>query len=93
MAVTRKILKVGNSRALVLDKTIATALGLGPDTTEIPVVIEEGKVTLLSPETTDPFEALRAKLARYSDDQARKIAASEVAGVRSRTIRRWKTAK
>ena len=93
MPVTRKILKVGNSRALVLDKTIAAALGLGPDTTEIPIAIEEGKVTLLPPESQDPFDALRVKLAKYSESEARRIAADEVAAVRSRTIRRWKAAK
>lgn len=89
---TRKILKVGNSRALTLDKTIAAALGLDADTTEIPVTIEDGRVILSSPATEDPFEALRRKLARYPESQARKIAATEVAAIRPKTIRRWKAA-
>jgi antitoxin component of MazEF toxin-antitoxin module len=93
MAVTRKILKVGNSRALVLDRTIAAALGLGPDTSEIPVTIEDGRVTLLPPASQDPFDALRAKLAKYSEGEARKIAADEVAAMRPRTTRRWKAAR
>lgn len=85
-------MKVGNSRALVLDKTIAAALGLEPDTTEIPVTIEDGRVTLSSPVAVDPFEVLRKKLARYPEAEARKIAAAEVAAVRPKTIRRWKAA-
>lgn len=89
---TRKILKVGNSRALILDKTISAALGLEPDTTQIPVTIEDGRVILSSPATQDPFEALRKKLARYPENEARKIAAAEVAAVRPKTIRRWKAA-
>jgi hypothetical protein len=93
MPVTRKILKVGNSRALVLDKTIAAALGLGPDTAEIPVSIEDGRVTLLPPVTEDPFDALRLKLGTYSEGEARKIAADEVAALRPRTVRRWKANK
>lgn len=90
---SRKILKVGNSRALVLDKTIAAALGLRPDTTEIPVAIEEGKVTLLPPGPENPFDALRTKLARHSEADARNLAADEVAAIRPRTVRRWKAAK
>ena len=88
---SRKILKVGNSRALVLDRTIADALGLDPDTSEIPITIEDGRVTLLPPAGIDPFEALRKKLARYPEAEARKRAADEVAAVRPKTIRRWKT--
>lgn len=90
MPVTRKILRVGNSRALVLDRTIADALGLGPDTLEIPITIEDGRVTLSPPATKDAFQTLRAKLARYPDNIARKIAADEVAAVRHKTVRRWK---
>jgi len=87
---SRKILKVGNSRALVLDRTIADALGIDADTSEIPLTIEEGRVTLLPPATLDPFEALRKKLARYPEAEARRIAADEVAAVRPKTVRRWK---
>lgn len=88
----KKILRVGNSRALILDKTISAALGIEADTTEIPITIEDGRVILTSPATQDPFEALRKKLARYPEAAARKIAAAEVAAVRPRTIRRWKAA-
>ncbi len=88
----RKILKVGNSRALILDKTISAALGIESDTTEIPVTIEDGRVILTSATTQDPFEALRKKLARYPEAEARKMAAAEVAAVRPKTIRRWKAA-
>jgi antitoxin component of MazEF toxin-antitoxin module len=93
MALPRKILKVGNSRALVLDKTISAALGLTPETKEIPVTVEEGRVTLLPPENQDPFEALRAKLARHPEGEARRLAAAAVAAIRPRTIRRWKAGK
>ena len=93
MALTRKILVVGNSRALVLDRTIAAALGLRPDTAEIPIAIEDGKVTLLPPQIQDPFDALRARLATYSEKEARKIAANEVAAVRPNSTRRWKAHK
>lgn len=89
----RKILRVGNSRALVLDRSIADALGLRPDTNEIPLTIEDGRVTLLPPDQIDPFEMLRKKLARLPEAEARRIAADEVAAVRPKSIRRWKAAK
>ena len=89
---TRKILKVGNSRALILDKTIAAALGLDSETTQIPITIEDGRVILSAPATEDAFEALRKKLAKFPEADARKIAAAEVAAVRPKTIRRWKAA-
>jgi antitoxin component of MazEF toxin-antitoxin module len=91
--IARKILKVGNSRALVLDRAIAEALGLDADTTEIPLTIEDGRVTLLPPATLDPFEALRKKLARYPEAEARRIAADAVAAVRPKSIRRWRAGK
>ncbi len=89
---TRKFLKVGNSRALILDKTIAAALGLDADTAEIPIAIEDGRVVLSAPAREDPFEVLRKKLAKYPENEARKIAADEVAAVRPKAIRRWKAA-
>jgi len=87
-----KILKVGNSRALVLDKTITAAFGIEADTTQIPITIEDGRVIISAPTTEDGSSRYARSSQSIPEAEARKIATAAVAAVRPKAIQRWKAA-
>jgi antitoxin component of MazEF toxin-antitoxin module len=83
---TRKLVAVGNSRGIILDRKLLAEAGL-EDSSEVEVTVEGGRIVIEPLTPDDPIEALRAKLAGVDPNVLDAVLTAATRKVRAESIK------
>jgi antitoxin component of MazEF toxin-antitoxin module len=86
---TYKLVAIGNSRGVILSKTMLADAGL-EQTSEVDITVDDGRIVIEAKAPSDPLAALRSKLGGVDADVMDAVIAAAAKKARAASVRTLK---